>query len=192
MLARLVAGPQHARTGFSCTPAWLGWAGRQLGEGQPSTVADGWGEVRFRGRALKLGMASHMAQYGKCHFVSVAKVERPMANRLDRGTAVPPPPTRASERLQRNETPMISVGNNVLYENSFVSSIMCYKQQQYCHGQFLKNKYIINSSFVFIKFIIFFFYISKRRFKLFSIGRHSLIFISYFIINFYVYVTPII
>lgn len=124
---------QHARTGFSCTPAWLGWPSAR---GRAAVDGGGWmgGEVRFRGRALKLGMASHMTQYGKCHFVSVAKVERPMASRLDRGTAVPPPPTRASERLQRNETPIISVDNNVLYENSFVSSIMCYKQQQYCHG----------------------------------------------------------
>lgn len=142
----------HAHVGDACWPVssralsmhardslalQLGWAGRQLGpRGRAAVDGGGWmgGEVRFRGRALKLGMASHMAQYGKCHFVSVAKVERPMASRLDRGTAVPPPPTRASERLQRNETPMISVGNNVLYENSFVSSIMCYKQQQYCHG----------------------------------------------------------
>ena len=80
---------------------------RGRGAGQPSPVVDG-GEIRFRDRLLELGMASHMTQYGKCQFVSVAKIERPLSaqlSRLDRGTAVPPPPNRPSERLHRNEEP---------------------------------------------------------------------------------------
>ena len=105
VLGRLIPGPQHAGTGFSCRyrsrhgeirkprrALQLGCPskyGRRTGaSGQPSTAMDG-GEIRFRDR-------SHMTQYGKCHFgrpaLAVSIAGPPCRHR---------PPTPAVWRLHR-------------------------------------------------------------------------------------------